>query len=219
MNQKGSTLQLVLIIFTLIIACAIFLYGWVYGSTLHAKLGAISRMPMITTTQEIELLRSENKLLAQKLTALEQVVYTLTSPQPDITTQVDKVIEIPVPDYVSLHDVIVDQKCFEDKDDLNQCVVLASVALSPTLTVNLKPQGEITQDGPWNIVYEFENAGAKITEFKTTTTKLFDAQKIATINYINNRDFSITTTIGASDKESTYAFDGSGWIDYQKFKY
>lgn len=219
MNHKGSTLQLILITVTLIIASAILLYGWVFGSTLHARLQSITRMPLFNAQNELTELRNENQVLEEKIKALEKVVYSLAQDQTEIVVTQEVADEIPVPDYMSLHDITIDQKCFADPADLNQCVVFASAVISPTLTVSVKSQGQISADGPWDLIYEFENGGTKIAEFKTSTVQLFEPGKIATINYINNRDFSITTKIGTSDKESTYAFDGSGWIDYQKFKF
>ena len=220
MQQSGHKIQLILIIVTLILTSTTLVFGWVYGATLHSKFQTLVKSPLYVSQEEVSNLREQNKVLTSKIAGLEKVVaslvpsYVIENPTPEnsiVTT------EIEVPSYVVSKDILIDQKCFEDKNDLNQCVVFGRTDITPTLSVIVKPQDKITGSETENIIFEFVNGDAKVAEFKASTSKLFDAAPVATIDYINNRDFTLSLTIGTNTLPSSYNFDGTGWIDYQKF--
>lgn len=176
--------------------------------------------PKSAEAQRIARLETENDMLHKKLGELEIKLATLentqlaTSQNP-LTQEIETLTQATIT-HPEKKEVVVDQKCFSDSNDLNQCAVLASLQLTDSISVLVKPLEDITE--PLNhIVFEFYSGQNLLTEFRTTTTALFSSEPLAEIVYLNTRDITLVMNVGINNVRSVFSYDGSGWIDYSKY--
>lgn len=175
--------------------------------------------PKSAEAQRIARLETENDMLHKKLGELEIKFATLENNQLVSTAPLAQEIETLTQATIThpeKKEVVVDQKCFSDANDLNQCAVLASLQLTDSISVLVKPLEDITE--PLNhIVFEFYSGQNLLTEFRTTTTALFSSEPLAEIVYLNTRDITLVMNVGINNVRSVFSYDGSGWIDYSKY--
>jgi hypothetical protein len=221
MRQRDH-FQFSLVIIVLILTSSILLFGGVYLVTLNTKFQSILSSPFLKASEQFTLLQEENDQLHKELTdvraLLKRVEHEVFTPTLDPSQRIklstpEPEIILPTENKVS---ITVDSKCFLDPTDLNQCAVLATAQLSETIAVVVKPVGSIKEDLN-ELVFEFFDGATKITEFKTTTKRLFESEPIAEIAFIARNDITLSTKIGVSSIQSVYTYDGQGWIDYNEF--
>ncbi len=176
--------------------------------------------PKSAEAQRIARLETENDILHKKLGSLEIKFATLENNQlisttPPLAQEIETLTQATIT-HPEKKQILVDQKCFSDSNDLNQCAVLASTQLTDSTSVIVKPLEDIS-DTLNHIVFEFYSGQNLLTEFRTTTTALFSADPLAEIVYLNTRDITLVMNVGINNVRSVFSYDGSGWIDYSKY--
>jgi len=222
----NTRFQLSLIVTTLILTTGILLFGWVYLASLNNKYESILKSPL-NTEAKLSILEEENRALAERLTTLEQgrtssdQMNNVSNEQASLTSQdPSKLIpggEIPS-DQANKSDVYIDQRCVADTDKLDECTILATIPLTNTINLLVKPSGALKADQVNELIFELQDSGKKYTTLHTTTANILNVtEPIATIVLTGKNDVTIQTRIGINNILSTYTFDGEGWIDYSKF--
>lgn len=211
--------QLTLIIIVLLLTTSTLLFGWVYLASLNNKFSSMIASPALNKDQRYAVLEEKNKILEKSLGELQAQVAFLEhelriDSTPQQTTEPEQQpLELDHPEKIEL---TVDQKCFQDPADLNQCAVLASATISDGITVIMRPQGDISTELN-TIVFDFMRGEQKITEFAATTALLFESQPLAEIVYLNERDITIKLSVGTARTPAVFTYDGQGWIDYARY--
>lgn len=197
----------------LILAFSIFLFGWVYLTSLDNKFQSMIASPVFKTSQDKDKMEVENKMLDEKIGLLEKKIATLenfiTNPQikPEVITI----------SHPKTKDIFIDPKCLENQDDLNQCQILSSIQLDDNISIAVKPISQITKESN-DITFEIYINNKKLTELSTQTINLFNTTSpIATVTYLNAQDITLNTNVGIGNVYTTFHYDGLGWIDYSKY--
>ncbi len=216
--RNKDRFHLTLIILILLLATSTLLFGWVYLASLNNKFQSMIASPVLNKDQRYAVLEEKNRILENALGTLQSQVATLEhellNGQPSTAPVAQEPsLELDHPEKIEL---AIDQKCFQDSTNLNECAVLASAALTDVISVVVHPQGDITTDIN-TITFGFMSGDRLITEFATTTAELFEPDPIAEVVYLNERDITIKLNVGATRTPSVFSFDGQGWIDYGRY--
>ena len=207
-------IQLTLTLITFFLVVGTLLYGWVYLDSINGRYLSIIKAPK-DTEQVVAKLEAKVAILEGELDMLNSQL-ALLQPNTPILVEQEEIV-LPTPDKI---DLFVDQKCFSNPNDLNECVVLNKTTLDTGVDVLIKPVLEISREGLNQIVFEFYENQNLITKLKITTRQLFvPDEPIATLVYINKNDLTLKARHGTDQIDAVFTYDGIDWIDYSRYTF
>jgi len=213
--------QFSLVIVVLVLCTATLLYGWIYLSALNAKFSSAVLSPEDVKKMQISQLSEENDFLQNKVQDLEVGLQSLTNELNMLKnttpttapgqTSADGLTTPPSEKTISIQ---LDPKCFENEEDLNECVVLYTAELAPNITLTVRPTNPITKEMT-DLVFEFSEGKKIYTDLTLSMHTITDTTKeLARVTFLTQYDIAVNAQVGISETQTTYAYDGEGWISY-----
>ena len=202
--------QFTLVLATLVLVVSALLFGWVYFDSLNNKyLSLLSAQPGSADETKVKLTEAE-----QRIKNLESQVKALQDYQPLLTQQPDSSTTQQNIESPDLKDIYIDSKCFEDPEQLDQCLILSQAELKDKILLLIKPTAPII-NGLNELVAEFYDGETKFLDYKFSTLNLLKTDEpILKTVFINKNDITLQFNQGEENKNTIVNYDGIGWISY-----
>lgn len=218
MNHR---IQFSLVLMVFFMSAAALLFGWVYFDSVNKKYSELLRLPKDQNIGDllshIEQDQKKITILESQVKALQDNVMDLAKVQSSSPLTKVETVNSEVLSSTNKIDVYLDQKCLADKENLDECVILADSEMVEGVHAIIKPAKPLVADGVNTLYAEFYNSKGKITDFLFETDNLFDLlHPIVTIVYINRNDITLQYKTSPNNQVSVVNYDGSGWIEYQR---